>query len=829
MADREFTNINGIKVCDQTARDNIPTKTSQLENDSNFVTDSVVDEKISNAQLNGGGEVDLSSYAKITDLPTKTSQLTNDSGYITNVPDEYITEAELKAKKYTTEQYVDDVVHNAIIRNEYTHPSTHPASMITGLSTVATSGDYDDLTNKPTIPTRTSQLTNDSDFVDSAFVSRKIADASLSGGEVDLSGYVTKETGNANQITFADGQTFQAKLDAGTLKGDKGDKGDTGEQGPQGAKGDPGIKGEIGPQGIQGPKGDKGDTGEQGPAGTNGKDGLTTAISVNGSTYTQVNGIVTLPNYPTTGGGSGTSNVVFKDIAVNEIFEVKNSTSTEEFGDVIISVTSLSLNEGATNTFTVKLDKSPTNSQTINLSVNNSNCIIDKSSLNFTSINYNVEQTVTVTGVHDANSYVDKNSIITLSNPNITSKSLNVTIKNIDENTSSGELNLSITDGLTHLYDFQTLTSNSTVSEDLVGTNNITYNSEFATDGGILLKGKHLNCGNLLNNEFTAFLTMEIDNNYDGKSPTYSFYCGDRTICTSSNKIGTSVTGWENRQIHEGVIYTLGIKWDDTTKTMHSYINGELVHTSTNTSFNANDRAVYISFNTNSNTGKNYNLAIYNKQLSDDNIKTISSELYNRVSPDKTNTGLSITDNLQAFYNMTDIGESATYIESKVSKHRLKIANGYTFNNGLIINNSGSNLAKADPVPHDNQFTYLLKSIIPSTSTKGNKLIESRKVILNGSKTSLSLTVANVSTNSISPELDASNVVAISVDNINKQAKLYYKGALKQTITFTDDCLAMNGDYYMLQNDMIHQYLVLYDKILTDEEVATITSELEGM
>ena len=61
-----------------------------------------------------------------------------------------------------------------------------------------------------------------------------------------------------------------------------------------------------------------------------------------------------------------------------------------------------------------------TNSQTINLSVNNSNCIIDKSSLNFTSINYNVEQTVTVTGVHDANSYVDKNSIITLSNPNIT-------------------------------------------------------------------------------------------------------------------------------------------------------------------------------------------------------------------------------------------------------------------------------------------------------------------------------------------------------------------------------------------------------------------------
>ena len=89
------------------------------------------------------------------------------------------------------------------------------------------------------------------------------------GGSVDLSGYVTKETGNANQITFADGQTFQAKLDSGELKGDKGD---TGEQGPQGI---------------------------QGPAGVDGQDGLTTAISVNGNTYTHVDGVITLPDYPT--------------------------------------------------------------------------------------------------------------------------------------------------------------------------------------------------------------------------------------------------------------------------------------------------------------------------------------------------------------------------------------------------------------------------------------------------------------------------------------------------------------------------------------------------
>lgn len=43
----------------------------------------------------------------------------------------------------------------------YTHPPTHPASMISGLATVATSGSYNDLTNKPTIP---EQITVDSEI-----------------------------------------------------------------------------------------------------------------------------------------------------------------------------------------------------------------------------------------------------------------------------------------------------------------------------------------------------------------------------------------------------------------------------------------------------------------------------------------------------------------------------------------------------------------------------------------------------------------------------------------------------------------------------------------
>lgn len=60
----------------------------------------------------------------IVGMPTKVSQLTNDSGYLTSIPSEYVTESELNAKNYAT---------------------------TSSLAKVATSGSYNDLSNKPTI------------------------------------------------------------------------------------------------------------------------------------------------------------------------------------------------------------------------------------------------------------------------------------------------------------------------------------------------------------------------------------------------------------------------------------------------------------------------------------------------------------------------------------------------------------------------------------------------------------------------------------------------------------------------------------------------------
>ena len=39
----------------------------------------------------------------ILEIPSKTSDLTNDSGFLTHIPDEYVTETELAAKGYLTE------------------------------------------------------------------------------------------------------------------------------------------------------------------------------------------------------------------------------------------------------------------------------------------------------------------------------------------------------------------------------------------------------------------------------------------------------------------------------------------------------------------------------------------------------------------------------------------------------------------------------------------------------------------------------------------------------------------------------------------------------
>lgn len=82
--------------------------------------------------------------------------------------------------------------------NAYSHPSTHPASMITGLAKVATSGSYNDLSNKPTIP---AAVTVDSALSSSSTnpVQNKVVQSALAGKET--SGAAATALTNAKAYT----------------------------------------------------------------------------------------------------------------------------------------------------------------------------------------------------------------------------------------------------------------------------------------------------------------------------------------------------------------------------------------------------------------------------------------------------------------------------------------------------------------------------------------------------------------------------------------------------------------------------------------------------
>lgn len=239
-------------------------KADKTHSHSEYATPSYVQEKIAEASLSGG-EVDLSAYATKAELNTKA--------------DKSHTHNELHS--HSNKMVLDGITSSKV--NEWNNKSTF-------------NGDYNSLTNKPVIPSTEGLATE-------SYVQAKIAEASLSGGDVDLSGYATIDfvTQEINNIELTPGPQgpIGPKGDTGPqgergiqgpkgdvgpqgLQGEKGDRGDIGPMGPQGPKGDKGDTGLQGPQGLQGPKGDKGDKGDTGPQGPQGERGLQGVQGVQG-------------------------------------------------------------------------------------------------------------------------------------------------------------------------------------------------------------------------------------------------------------------------------------------------------------------------------------------------------------------------------------------------------------------------------------------------------------------------------------------------------------------------------------------------------------------
>lgn len=164
---------------------NIPSKTSDLTNDSGYITNTV--DNLTNyykkAETYNQTEVDnlLGNKANTSDIPTKTSQLTNDSGYITNTVDN-LTNYYKKSETYT-QSTIDEILreqeHEILTTTSLTHyykkTETYNKTEVNNLLA--------DKANKSDVPTKTSQLTNDGSDGTNPFISEiPIASGTQLGG-----------------------------------------------------------------------------------------------------------------------------------------------------------------------------------------------------------------------------------------------------------------------------------------------------------------------------------------------------------------------------------------------------------------------------------------------------------------------------------------------------------------------------------------------------------------------------------------------------------------------------------------------------------------------
>ena len=202
-----FTDLKAVAFSgsynDLSNKPTIPTATSDLVNDSDFVSDASyvhTDENFTSAEktklsgIESGAEVNVQSDWNEADntaddyiknkpsIPTNTSDLNNDSGFLTSAD----------------------------------------------VSTVAISGDYDDLLNKPTIPTKVSDLNNDSGFTSVSWTQiqatgTKIAEIDIDGTPTDIyapqgsgggGGYDTIEDADGTALTQRDTVQFGGYLQA---------------------------------------------------------------------------------------------------------------------------------------------------------------------------------------------------------------------------------------------------------------------------------------------------------------------------------------------------------------------------------------------------------------------------------------------------------------------------------------------------------------------------------------------------------------------------------------------------------------------------------------
>lgn len=158
------------------------------------------------------------TIALTSDVPTKTSELTNDSGFITSATfDDYVpTSRTVNGKALSSDISLTASDVGAL------PSSTHiPSDPVQSNWTETNTGSLAYIKNKPTIPSKTSQLTNDSDFVTS---SGTVANATTASQvKLNNQNIIQYKSSTVNGYTIQDSQS-----NAIYIEGREAGSGDTG-------------------------------------------------------------------------------------------------------------------------------------------------------------------------------------------------------------------------------------------------------------------------------------------------------------------------------------------------------------------------------------------------------------------------------------------------------------------------------------------------------------------------------------------------------------------------------------------------------------------------
>lgn len=164
----------------------IPTRVSQLTNDAGYITSAPVqsvNNKTGVVVLNASDVHALPDSTVIPTVPTNVSAFQNDAGYLTAIPSEYVTDTELQT-------------------------ALAPKANTADLAPVATSGDYADLTNKPTIPTvptNVSAFTNDANYITASGAPVQSVNGQTGAVTVPNTTYTISISGNVITLTPSSG------------------------------------------------------------------------------------------------------------------------------------------------------------------------------------------------------------------------------------------------------------------------------------------------------------------------------------------------------------------------------------------------------------------------------------------------------------------------------------------------------------------------------------------------------------------------------------------------------------------------------------------------